>query len=237
MWKGWMTALVIVQPDTVVSWQRQSFRWFWRWKNRWKGSGRRPIAPETRQLIRTMSQANPLWGAPRIHGELLRLGIQVSQRTAAKYMLPRSERPSSTWKSFLRNHVSQMVSVDLFTVPTVTFRVLYVFLVLGHERRKVLHFNITESPSSGWVSQQLREAFPFVNPPQYLLRDRDSIFGLEFRRRVQALNLDEVLIAPRCPWQSPYVERLIGSIRRECLDHVIVINRAHLHELLQSYLI
>jgi hypothetical protein len=141
------------------------------------------------------------------------------------------------WKSFLRNHVSQMVSVDFFTVPTVTFRVLYVFLVLRHGRRKVLHFNITDSPSSVWVSQQLREAFPFVNPPQYLLRDRDSIFGLEFRRRVQALGLGEVLIAPRCPWQSPYVERMIGSIRRECLDHVVVINQAHLRELLESYLI
>jgi hypothetical protein len=152
-------------------------------------------------------------------------------------MIPRSERPSSTWKSFLRNHISQMVSVDFFTVPTVTFRVLYVFLVLGHERRKVLHFNITDCPSSVWAAQQLREAFPFVNPLKYLLRDRDSVFGLEFRRRVQALDLKEVLIAPRCPWQSPYVERLIGSIRRECLDHVIVINRAHLQELLRSYLI
>jgi hypothetical protein len=201
IWKEWKTALVIVQPDTVVSWQCQSFRWFWRWKSR-RRSGRQPLDQETRRLIRTMSQTNPLWGAPRIHGELLRLGIRISQRTVAKYMVPRSERPSSTWKSFLRNHISQMVSVDFFTVPTVTFRVLYVFLVFWHERRKVLHFHITDCPSSVWVAQQLREAFPFVNPLQYLLRDRDCIFGMEFRRRVSALDLKEVLIAPRCPWQS-----------------------------------
>lgn len=175
-------------------------------------------------------------GAPRIHGELLKLGITVAQRTVVNYMVPRTRRPSPhSWKTFLRNHCSSMVLVDFLTVPTVNFKVLYVFLVLSHHRRRVLHFNVVESPSAVWTAQQLREAFAFTSPPKYLLRDRDGIYGREFQNRFQALGLEEVRIAPRSPWQSPYIERLIGSVRRECLDHVIVFNQAHLYGLLKSY--
>jgi len=236
-WHAWKTHVLIVQPDTVLRWHRNGFRLFWKWRSRPRKPGRKTIEPETIALIRTMSHANPLWGAPRIHGELLKLGITVAQRTVAKYMVQRARRPpSQKWKTFLHNHLGSMVSVDFFTVPTLTFQVLYVFIVLSHHRRKVLHFNIVECPSANWTAQQLREAFPFTSPPKYLLRDRDGIYGLDFRRRAKALGLEELRIAPRSPWQSPYVERLIGSIRRECLNHVIVFNQAHLRHLLKSYL-
>ena len=183
-----------------------------------------------------MSRDNPLWGAPRIHGERLKLGLAIAQRTVAKYMISRVRRPpSQIWKTFLRNHLSSMVSVDFLTVPTLTFHVLYVFIVLSHHRRRVLHFNVAAAPSAAWTAQQLREAFPFISPPKYLLRDRDSLYGLLFQRRAEALGLEEVQIAPRSPWQSPYVERLMGSIRRECLDHVIMLNQARLHRLLNAY--
>jgi len=236
VWRAWRTSLQMVQPDTVVRWHRAGFRLFWRWKSRPRRVGRLAIASDTINLIREMSGANPLWGAPRIHGELLKLGITLAQRTVAKYMVRRSSRsPNQKWRTFLRNHLGQMVSVDFLTVPTLTFQVPYVFIVLSHQRHRVLHFNIVESPSASWTAQQLREAFPFMSPPKYLLRDRDGIYGLEFQRRAEALGLEEVRIAPHSPWQSPYVERLIGSVRRECLDHVIVLNQAHLHRLLKSY--
>jgi putative transposase len=235
-WNRWKGPLRIFQPDTVIRWQRAGFRLFWRWRSRPRRVGRTAIAPDTINLIRQMSRANPLWGAPRIHGELFKLGICLAQRTVANYMIARARRPlSQNWKAFLRNHLGSMVSVDFLTVPTLTFRVLYVFIVLWHPRRRLLHFNVVESPSAGWTAQQLREAFPFTSPPKYLLRDRDGIYGLAFQRRADALGLEEVRIAPHSPWQSPYVERLIGSVRRECLDHVIVLNQAHLRRLLKSY--
>ena len=235
-WAGWKTRLLLVQPGTVLQWHRAGFRLFWRWKSRPRKTGRKTISPDLITLIRDMNHANPLWGAPRIHGELLKLGITLAQRTVANYMVPRARGPSSqNWKAFLRNHLGSMVSVDFLTVPTLTFQVLYVFIVLSHHRRRVLHFNVVERPSAGWTGQQLREAFAFTSPPKYLLRDRDSIYGLQFQGRAQALGLEEVRIAPRSPWQSPYVERLIGSVRRECLDHVIVLNQAHLHRLLKAY--
>jgi hypothetical protein len=235
LWNPWKAPLVIVQPETVLGWHRQAFRWFWRWKSRGQ-PGRKPIDADLRELIGSMSQQNPLWGAPRLQGELLKLGISVAQRTVAKYMAARPRSPSpQTWKTFLRNHLSQTVSIDFFCVPTISFRVLHVFIVLWHERRQVLHFNITESPSASWSAQQLREAFAFESPPKYLLRDCDGIYGQAFRQRVLALGMQELRIAPHAPWQSPYVERLIGSIRRECLDHVIVFNAEHLHQVLASY--
>jgi hypothetical protein len=235
-WNGWKVSLRILQPDTVIQWHRAGFRLFWRWKSRPRKAGRRTISPDIITLIREMNHANPLWGAPRIHGELLKLGITLAQRTVARYMVPRSDpRASHNWKAFLRNHLGSMVSVDFLTVPSMTFKVLYVFIVLSHDRRRVLHFNVVESPSAVWTAQQLREAFAFTSPPKYLLRDRDRIYGLEFRCRVEALGLEELRIAPCSPWQSPYVERLIGSVRRECLDHVIVLNQAHLHRLLKAY--
>jgi transposase InsO family protein len=184
-----------------------------------------------------MCQANPLWGAPRIHGELLKLGITVAQRSVSKYSVRHPRRSAGqTWTTFLQNHLGRMVSVDFLTVPTLSFQVLYVFVVLSHARRQILPFNVTATPTAHWTAQQLREAFPFTSPPQYLLRDRDSVYGLEFQHVAQGLEIEELRIAPRSPWQSPYVERFIGSLRRECLDHLIVLNRAHLHRVMEGYL-
>src|ERR1039458_9426301 len=194
----------------------------------------RDIAPDTISLIRDMSRANPLWGAPRIHSELLKLDLPVARRTVAKYMARRPPRSlTQNWKTFLHNHLGQMVSVDFLTVPTLNFQLLYVFLVLSHRRRNMLHLNVVEAPSARWAAQQLREAFPFTSPPKYLLRDRDGIYGSEFQLCAAAIGLEQLRIAPSRPWQSPYVERLIGSIGRECLDHVLVLNRAHLHRVLE----
>jgi transposase InsO family protein len=183
-----------------------------------------------------MASANPLWGAPRIHGELLKLGIPISQATVAKYM-PRTRRsPSPTWRSFLNNHVKQIVAVDFFTVPTATYRILFVFVFLAHDRRRVLHFNVTDHPTAAWTGQQIREAFPWNIAPRFLLRDRDGAYGAEFVRIVRAMGIEQVLIAAKSPWQNPYAERVIGSIRRECLDHVIVFNERHLRQILRDYL-
>jgi len=182
-----------------------------------------------------MSLANPLWGAPRIHGELLKLGIEISQTTVAKYMSRHQRPPSQTWRAFLENHFRDLVSIDFFTVPSATFQILFVFVVLGHDRRRVLHFNVTEHPTAEWTARQIVEAFPWDTAPRYLLRDRDAVYGTHFRHRVAGFQVTEVLIAPRSPWQNPYVERLIGSIRRECLDHVIVLGEAHLRRVLRAY--
>ena len=182
-----------------------------------------------------MSQKNVGWGAPRIHGELQMLGINISQSTIAKYRVQYRKPPSQTWRTFLDNHVKDFVSVDFFTVPTATFRILYVFVVLRHDRRQIVHFNVTEHPTAQWVAQQLVEAFPFDSAPRYLLRDRDTLYGTRFRSRVHSLSIEEVLTAPRSPWQNPFVERLIGSIRRECLNHVIILNQPHLKRILCSY--
>jgi len=236
LWSGWRNPLIIVKPDTVVAWYRRGFRLFWTWKSRRGRSGRPTVARETRDLIRKISQANPLWGAPRVHGELLKLGINLSQPTVAKYMVRHRKPPSQTWRTFLANHVKDLVSVDFFTVPTVTFRVVFVFIVLAHHRRRVIHFNVTQQPTAAWTAQQIVEAFPWDTAPCYFLRDRDGIYGDYFKRRVDGTGIDEVPIAARSPWQSPYVERLIGSIRRECLDHMIVLNEQHLRRILASYL-
>jgi transposase InsO family protein len=182
-----------------------------------------------------MSRANPLWGAPRIHGELLKLGIEVSQATVSKYMIRHRKPPSQTWRTFLTNHAKDIISVDFFTVPTATFRVLYVFIVLSNQRRRVVHFNVTDSPSAAWTGQQIVEAFPWDTAPKYLLRDRDGKYGEDFVRRVESLGIKQVLISARSPWQNPYVERVIGSIRRECVDHVIIFNEQHLRRVLREY--
>jgi putative transposase len=235
LWKDWRSALVIVKPETVIGWHRQGFRLFWTWKVRRGQPGRPAVSRDIRDLIRRMSRENPLWGAPRIHGELLKLGIQIGETSVGKYMIRHRRPPSQTWRTFLSNHVNAIVSVDFFTVPTIRFEVLYVFLVLAHERRRVVHFNVTAHPTSAWTAQQLREAFPFDEIPRYLLRDRDQIFGDDFRRQVADMTIQEVLSAPRSPWQRAYVERVIGSIRRECLDHVIVFNEASLRRILAAY--
>ena len=188
-------------------------------------------------LIRQMWQANPTWGSPRIQAELAKLGIPISDSTIRKYR-PKGHRSGSaqTWKTFLHTHAKELIAVDFFCVPTATFGVLYVFLVLAHERRKVLHFNITQAPSAQWTAQQVVEAFPFATPPRYLLRDRDGIYGADFVSRIKSLDMEQKVIAPRSPWQNPMVERLVGSIRRECLDHVIILNAPHLRRVLSNYL-
>jgi putative transposase len=199
-------------------------------------NGAAPIDRPTRNLVRQMAHANPLWGAPRIHGELLKLDIRISEREISR-MMPRTPRkpPSQTWRTFLTNHVGTLASIDFFTVPTATFRVLYVFVVLAHDRRRVLHFNVTEHPTAAWTAQQIVEAFPEDRIPKYLMRDRDGVYGHAFRDRLAGMGIDEVLSAPRSPRQNPFVERLIGSIRRECLDHVIVLGERHLRRILASY--
>ena len=235
IWSDWRSALAIVKPETVVAWHRAGFRLFWTWKVRRGHPGRPVISREVRDLIRRMCRENPLWGAPRIHGELLKLGIDIGETSVSKYRVRCPKPPSQTWRTFLDNHLTQLVSIDFFTVPTIRFHVLYVFLVLAHDRRRILHFNVTAHPTAEWTGQQLREAFPFDQLPRYLLRDRDAIFGHDFREQVRDLGIQEVLSTPRSPWQRAYVERLIGSIRRECLDHVIVFHETSLRRTLHLY--
>ena len=207
---------------------------FWTWKVRHGRIGRPPVSEEIRKLIREMSRDNPLWGAPRIHGELLKLGIDIGETSVSKYLVRHQKPPSQTWRTFLDNHVKTMVSVDFFTLPSIRFQVLYVFLVLAHERRRILHFGVTAHPTAEWTAQQLREAFPWDTASRYLLRDR--IFGSDFTNQVKELGIREVLGAPRVPKQRAYIERVIGTIRRECLDHLIVFNEASLHRHLNSFL-
>jgi transposase InsO family protein len=234
LWSDWRSALIIVKPETVIRWHRQGFRLYWRLKSR--HPGRPDAGREIRELIRKMCVSNPRWGAPRIHGELLKLGIDVSQTTISKYMVRRRKPPSQTWRTFLDNHVSQLASMDFFVVPTVRFRLLYVFLVLAHDRRRVLDFNVTAHPTAEWAAEQILQAFPWDTAPCYLLRDRDSIYGDMFHRQVRSMGMTEVLTAARSPWQNPYVERLIGSIRRECLDHIVVLDEESLRRTLRSYI-
>jgi transposase InsO family protein len=232
-WSDWKEALIVVKPATVIKWHRAGFRRCWTWRSRPKG-GRPAIDPEIRKLIKQMANAN-LWGAPRIHGELLKLGIHVSEATVSKYMPRRKKPPSQTWRSFLENHVDTLVSIDFFTVPTVFFHVLFVFVVLAHDRRRILSINVTSSPSAAWTASQIVQAFPWDTAPRYLLRDRDGVYGAVFRKRIKHLGTKEVIIARRSPWQNPCVERVIGTLRRELLDHVVVMNERHLRRLLRRY--
>jgi putative transposase len=213
IWSQWRSALLMVKPETVIAWHRRGFRWYWQWKSRQGEPGRPTIDWEVRELIRKMSVANPLWGAPRIHGELLKLGIKVSQATVAKYMARQRKPPSQTWRTFLNNHVQQLVSTDFFVVPTVRFRVLFVFIVLAHHRRRVVHFHVTAHPTSEWTAQQITEAFPWDSAPRYLLHDRDSIYGDSFGRRVRGMGILAVRTAPRSPWQKDYASHCTSSAR------------------------
>jgi transposase InsO family protein len=235
-WSEWRAPLLIVKPDTVIGWHRKGFRLFWTRLSRRKVGGRPSANSQIRALIKQMTQANPLWGAPRIHGELLKLGIDISERSVSRLMPKVRKPPSQTWRTFLDNHIREMVSIDFLTVQTATFRVLYVLVVLAHDRRRVVHFNVTEHPTAAWAAQQIVEAFPEETAPRFILRDRDQIYGEEFRRRLAGMGIEEVMTAPHRPWQSPYVERLIGSIRRECLNYVIVLGENHLRRILRSYI-
>jgi putative transposase len=236
LWAGWRASLVIVQPATVLAWHRQGFQLYWRWKSRRRSVGRPSLGLDLRTLIRRMARENPTWGRRRIQAELRFLGYEVAELTVAKCMRPPSPRPSSTWRTFLEAHTRDIVAVDFFLVPTLTFRLLFGFLVLRHDRRELVHVNVTDHPTAAWAAHQLVESFPEETAPKYLLRDRDAIYGNVFVRRVKGLGMSEILIAPRAPWQNPFAERVIGSIRRDCLDHVIVLNKRHLRRLLRRYL-
>jgi transposase InsO family protein len=229
-----LNAVTIVQPETVIGWHRTGFRLYWRWKSRARGG--RPRTPvDIRRLIREMSLANRLWGAPRIHGELLKLGSEVAQSTVAKYMARSGRGRSQTWKTFLRNHSAGIGAMDFLIVPTVGFRLLFVLIILRHERRRLISLSVTDHPTAEWIAHQITDAFPWDEAPDYIIRDRDGSYGQAVMKRLGAMGIRDHPIAPRSPWQNGHAERLIGSIRRECLDHVVVIGEAHLRRILAAY--
>jgi transposase InsO family protein len=229
-----LNAVTIVQPETVIRWHRTGFRLYCRWKSRSQG-GRPRIPAEIRRLIREMSLANRLWGAPRIHGELLKLGIEVAQSTVAKYMARSGRGRSQSWKAFLHNHAAGIGAMDFLIVPTVGFRLLFVLVILRHQRRRLISLTVTAHPTAEWIACQVTEAFPWDEAPDYLIRDRDASYGQVVAKRLAAMGIRDHPTAPRSPWQNGHAERLIGSIRRECLDHIIVFGEAHLRRILAAY--
>jgi putative transposase len=237
-WSSWKTALIVVTPDTVVRWHRAGFQLYWRYLSRArKQPGRRPVSQEIRELIFKMVAQNPTWHAPRVHGELKMLGFEISERSVARWMqrAPRDPDSAKRWLTFLRNHREAIAAMDFFSVPTITFGVLYCFFVLGHDRRRILHFNVTRHPTSAWIVQQLREAFPYESTARFLLFDHDSKYGTEVPVAIRTMGITPVRTAVRCPWQNGVAERWVGSCRRELLDHVIAINESHLKRLLAAY--
>src|SRR6516165_6005310 len=229
-----LKVITVVRPETLVRWHRAGFRRYWRWKSRSFG-GRPPIDTELRALIRRMSVENPLWGAPRIHGELLKLGFEVGQSSVAKYMARRRGPPSQGWRTFFHNHAPDIAAMDLLVVPTIGFDLLYAFVIVRLGRRELIWINVTANPTAEWVARQITEAFPWNEAPRYMIRDRDRIYGAVVTRRLRAMGIRDTPIAPASPWQNCFVERLIGAIRRECVDHIIVLGEAHLRRVLKSY--
>ena len=229
-----LKVLTIVQPETLVRWHRASFCRYWRWKSHSRG-GRPQIETDLRALIRRMSIENPLWGAPRIHGELLKLGFEVAQSSVAKYMVKRYEPPSQGWRTFLHNHAPDIVPMDLFVVPTIGFDLLYAFVIVRLGRRDLVWINVTSNLTAEWIARQLTEAFPWDEAPRHLIRDRDRIYGSIVTRRMRAMGIRDKPTALASPWQNGFAERLIGSIRRECVDHFVVLGEAHLCRILRAY--
>ena len=229
-----LQVLTIVQPETLVRWHRAGFRYYWRWKSRPRG-GRPQIETDLRALIRQMSMENPLWGTPRIHGELLKLGFEVAQSSVAKYMLKRGGPPSQGWRTFLRNHAPDIAAMDLFVVPTIGFDVLYAFIIVRLDRRDLVWINVTKNLTAEWIAGQLAEAFPWDEAPRHLIRDQDRIYGTIVTRGMRAMGIRDKPTAPASPWQNGFAERLIGSIRRECVDHFVVLGEAHLRRILRAY--
>jgi len=229
-----LKVITVIRPETLVRWHRAGFRRYWCWKSRPFG-GRPQISAELRALIRRMSIENPLWGAPRIHGELLKLGFEVAQSSVAKYMVKRGGPPGQGWRTFLRNHAPDIAAMDLFVVPTIGFSLLYAFVIVRLDRRDLVWTNVTTNPTAEWIARQLTEAFPWSTAPRYLVRDRDRIYGSIVPRRLRAMGIRDKPIAPASPWQNGFAERLIGSIRRECVDHIVVLGEAHLRRILESY--
>jgi transposase InsO family protein len=237
-WSRWTDVLVIVKPETVIGWHRIGFRLYWRWRSRSRPLGGRPkITEEIRVLIRRLAQENQDWGAPKIHGELQKLGFVVSERSVARYLqsIRRRGDPGRRWLTFLQNHREVIAAFDFFTVPTVTFQLLYCFFVIEHGRRRILHFNVTRHPTAEWVVQQLREAFPEAGPYRYAIFDRDSTFNDEVVTFLKATGLKPKRTSVQAPWQNGIAERWVGSCRREILDHVIALNEKHLRRLLRDY--
>ncbi len=229
-----LKAITIIRPETLVRWHRAGFRRYWRWKSRSVG-GRPQIDTDLRALIRRMSIENALWGAPRIHGELLKLGFEVAQSTVAKYMVKRCGPPSQQWRTFLRNHALDIAAMDLFIAPTLGFDLLYGLVIVRLDRRDLVWINVTINPTAEWIARQITEAFPWNEAPHYLVRDRDRVYGAAVKRRLRAMGIRDKPIAPASPWQNGFAERLIGSIRRECVDHIVVLGEAHLHRILRKY--
>src|SRR5882762_4534033 len=229
-----LNALTIVQPETVIRWHRTGFRLYWRWKSRSRG-GRPRIPREIRRLIREMSLANRLWGAPRIHGELLKVGIDVAQSTVAKYMAKSGRGRSQTWKTFLRNHAASIAGMDFLIVPTIGFKLLFVLVILRHQRRRLISLSVTTHPTAVWIARQITDAFPWDEAPDYLIRDRDASYGQAVTKRLAAMGIRDHPTAPRSPWQNGHAERLIGSIRRECLDHTVVFGEGYLRRIVTAY--
>jgi len=229
-----LQVLTIIRPETLVRWHRVGFRRYWRWKSRSQG-GRPQIEADLRKLIRRMSIENPLWGAPRIHGELLKLGFELAQSSVAKYMVKHRGPPSPGWRTFLRNHAPEIAAMDLFVVPTIGFDMLYALVIVRLDRRDLAWINVTTNPTAEWVARQITEAFPWDGAPGYMIRDHNRIYGTVVTRRLRAMGIRDKPIAPASPWQNGVAERLIGSIRRECADHIIVLGEAHLRGILKSY--
>jgi transposase InsO family protein len=229
-----LSAITIIQPETLVRWHRTGFRYYWRWKSRSLG-GRPQIDTDLRALIRRMSMENPLWGAPRIHGELLKLGFELAQSSVAKYMVKSCRPPSQRWRTFLRNHAPAIAAMDLFVVPTIGFNLLYALVVVRLDRRDLVWIDVTSNPTAEWIARQIAEAFPWDEAPRYLIRDRDCVYGTVVTRRLRAMGIRDRPIAPGSPWQNGFAERLIGSIRRECVDHMVVLGEAHLRRILLRY--
>src|SRR5712664_101794 len=233
LWPSLLSTVQVVQPETILRWHRAGFTAFWRWKSR-KRVGRPKIDRGLRDLIRRMSRENSEWGASRIHGELLMLGFEVAQSTVSKYMV-RDGSPSQSWKTFFRNHAQAIAAIDLFVVPTLTFERLFAFLVLGHGRRQLLWFDVTRHPTAEWLARQITEAFPWTSAPTYLVRDNNGAYGHVFTSRVKAMGIRDRPISPASPWKNGYVERLIGTVRRECLDRMLIFGESHLRRVLASY--
>ncbi len=237
-WSQWRQSLIVVTPETVVRWHRAGFRLYWKMISRVRTQvGRRQTPKEVRELIFRMVRENPTWGAPRVHGELLMIGFHISERTISRWMkrAPKDPEPAKRWLAFLRNHREAIAAMDFFTVPTITFGVLYCFFVIAHDRRRILHFNVTKHPTSRWTVQQLREAFPFASAPRFLIFDRDGKYGIAVPAAIRSLGMQHVRTSFESPWQNGVAERWVESCRRDLLDHIIAVNEHHLKRLLTEY--